>query len=132
MNGIIPAKTVYDPLFCFALSYPVEVLDAVLGNWLFFASVAMFIRARVHYGRARAAELDAFDAIKEAEDSMAAIRSVAGHELPVTSSRPATTANLPAGPSNTTVEAGTILDDFTAGLGLQSGPARPSIGSPRD
>jgi hypothetical protein len=133
MNGIIPAKTVYDPLFCLALSYPVELLDAVLGNWLFFASVAMFIRARVHYGRARAAELDAFDAIKEAEDSMAAIRGMTiGQESGSSPSQSAAATNAPADGAGPEADARSILDAFMSEADVARHPQRSSVARPGD
>jgi hypothetical protein len=125
MAGMVPAKTVYDPLVCVLASYAVMPLDAVLGNWLFFASVAMFVRARIHYGRARAAELDAFDALKEAEDALAAIRGLSGGEELAPSRPPSAAASVPAATRGDSENASSMLDDF---MTKPQRPWRPPVG----
>jgi hypothetical protein len=52
-SDLITVKTVYEPLLCFLGSYAIGHLDAVLGTWVWLASLGMFVRARLHYGRAR-------------------------------------------------------------------------------
>lgn len=122
-GDLITAKTYYEPAACFLASYLVCLLDSVLGTWIWFASICMFIRAKLHYSRARAADLDAHDALMESGDIFASIR-LAANRSP--RPRPSVAAGgASAQPQASPADAGAILDEFASALAPQAAAPRP-------
>ena len=118
-DPMVMAKTLYEPLFLFGLSYYVTGLDLVIGWWLWFASISMFFRARLHYARARSAYLDGVDAQFEAEDYLASVQVLKGKKqrpgaTPSAKSRRTVSPKPKAAAAPYYDDANAILADFDA------------------